>query len=1005
MRKFTILLSVLFITMLTYAQTQLATPTVGVATSITNVGFTANWTPADANALSFDVKVYDATVTLIKTVNVTGAATALAAISGLTASTAYTFTVTAKGDGTTYTNSLESSPASVSTSAAIALTSPVVGTPLLLPSIVGFTAKWTAVTNASSYIVKVYNSTPALVVSVPVTGATTASAAITGLLQGTSYTYTVIAVGDGINYLNSPESSASVVISTLTLLVKEGFSDWTAANASTTLVTNVTKFLYDGVTSGTYTFLNASVTPTQSASAPGSAGRISFAGSSSYLQLPELPTVGDVVINANAGTANNGYKLQYLNAGVWTDATTVIPQQKTIVQTNTSHLTFTEPTTIRIMNGQSGSTNYYDVQVSAYVSPLPALSTPTGVNATSILNQGFTANWTPVTNAISYVVRVSQGSTLITSKVVTGQSSSSAVISGLNSGNNYTFTVYARADNTTYSTSAQCTPVSVATIGLVTPVLQASTNITSSGFTANWTPSANAIGYDVKTYFGTTLVSTTSVTGQSTATASVTGLSMGTSYTYTVTAKGDGITNLDSSPTLSTGIITLQNTLASINTNFGDGTWGLLGNGYTFNSTTVPASGFYPASFSINGIDIAQTLFYNSSLIGPYGEVITNYLKCDKGNLGAMITLPTFASVGEIEIRANNVSTTTDRTFNLQQLISGTWTNVGAGSGGIYTTGLYDLPISQQIMAYKIPITTNTTNAKFRILNTATQSGGINIMQVIVRPAASLPSLAAPTGTLSAANTSSNGFTANWPNVVTNATGYKVNVYSNKLKTLVTSATVPGNASLSLAITGLQADSTYTYGVVGLGDNLTYSDGLILMATTPVITNLAAPIVTGPSNVSLTGSFTANWAAVNNASSYDLTIYDETQTQIGTPINVPAGTLSYNVSVLNSNTSYKYTVTAKGDGVLHLTSVPSAPVYVSLYTGLNNLNENSFITASGKTILTSEIGLIQVFNLQGSKIMETQGVNKLDTNLISGLYMVRFTNQKGQSSLAKVIIK
>ena len=107
--------------MLTYAQTQLATPTVGVATSITNVGFTANWTPADANALSFDVKVYDATVTLIKTVNVTGAATALAAISGLTASTAYTFTVTAKGDGTTYTNSLESSPASVSTSEVIAV--------------------------------------------------------------------------------------------------------------------------------------------------------------------------------------------------------------------------------------------------------------------------------------------------------------------------------------------------------------------------------------------------------------------------------------------------------------------------------------------------------------------------------------------------------------------------------------------------------------------------------------------------------------------------------------------------------------------------------------------------------------------------------------------------------------------------------------------------------------------------------------------------------------------
>jgi len=284
MKKITFFLAVLCMTVLANvsAQTQLGTPTVGAASLITNVGFTANWTQADGNALSFDVKVYDATVTLIRTVNVTGAATALAAINGLTASTAYTFTITAKGDGTIYTNSAESIPASVTTTVAIALTSPVVGSPLLLPSSIGFTAKWSVATSASSYIVNVYNSTPALVVSVPVAGATTVSAAITGLSQGVAYTYTMIAVGDGVNYLNSAESAPSAVITTLTLLLKEGFSDWTAAAANATVPTAFTKLLYNGLTSGTYTYLNTIVTPTQSASAPGSAGRISFAGSSAY---------------------------------------------------------------------------------------------------------------------------------------------------------------------------------------------------------------------------------------------------------------------------------------------------------------------------------------------------------------------------------------------------------------------------------------------------------------------------------------------------------------------------------------------------------------------------------------------------------------------------------------------------------------------------------------------------------------------------------------------------
>lgn len=212
MRKITLLLTIVFTAMLANvskvsAQTVLGTPTGVNSSLITAVGFTANWTPADANAISFDVKVYDVTSTLIKTVNVTGAATATAAITGLTSSTAYTFTLTAKGNGTTFTNSTESSPVSVSTIAFTTLTTPTVGTATRI-TLTGFTASWTAVNNATSYDVNVYDASNVLVTGSPknIIGTTSATLALTGMLiPNTTYTFTVIAKGDNIIYSNSLE--------------------------------------------------------------------------------------------------------------------------------------------------------------------------------------------------------------------------------------------------------------------------------------------------------------------------------------------------------------------------------------------------------------------------------------------------------------------------------------------------------------------------------------------------------------------------------------------------------------------------------------------------------------------------------------------------------------------------------------------------------------------------------------------------------------------------------
>ena len=332
-----------------------------------------------------------------------------------------------------------------------------------------------------------------------------------------------------------------------------------------------------------------------------------------------------------------------------------------------------------------------------------------------------------------------------------------------------------------------------------------------------------------------------------------------------------------------------------------------------------------------------------------------------------------------------------------------TWVAVGPGNTGTAGTYFNNSASLEQIDI--IPIG-GLSNVQFKI--TDPSSGAYTFYAIISRTSVTptMTVLAAPTGSIAASNTSSTGFTATWTNTVTNAIGYKVNVYSNKLKTLVTSVSVSDPNALTLAVTGLQADSTYLYGVVGLGDNVTYSDGYILMGATTVITNLATPVTSSATNVSLTtGSFTANWATVNNASSYDVIIYDETHTQVGTTTNVASGTLSLDVSGLNSNTSYTYTVTAKGNGTSHFDSAPSAPVYVSIYTGLNNLSRNSFITASGKTIITTEIGDLTIYNIQGAKVLDASCTNKLTTNLNTGLYIIRFTSQSGKVVSTKLIVK
>jgi len=95
--------------------TQLTTPTIGSASSISSTGFTANWSDV-SNEIGYTVNVYKTSDNSLVT-SVSAAANATSApITGLSAATSYYYKVVAIGDGDTYTNSNESSAQSIITS-------------------------------------------------------------------------------------------------------------------------------------------------------------------------------------------------------------------------------------------------------------------------------------------------------------------------------------------------------------------------------------------------------------------------------------------------------------------------------------------------------------------------------------------------------------------------------------------------------------------------------------------------------------------------------------------------------------------------------------------------------------------------------------------------------------------------------------------------------------------------------------------------------------------------
>ncbi len=165
-----------------------------------------------------------------------------------------------------------------------------------------------------------------------------------------------------------------------------------------------------------------------------------------------------------------------------------------------------------------------DVTLTGPGGTVTAPAAPTGLTVTGTTTTSVSLSWTGSAGATGY--NVYRGTTMVTSVAGT-----SATVTGLTAGTQYTFNVTATntAGESAHSANVTATTASGSPTVPAAPSGLAVTATTSTSVSLSWNASSGATGYNV--YRGTTKAA--SVTGTS---ATITGLSPSTQYTFNVTA-------------------------------------------------------------------------------------------------------------------------------------------------------------------------------------------------------------------------------------------------------------------------------------------------------------------------------------------------------------------------------------------------------------------------------------------------------------------------------------
>ncbi len=877
----------------------------GVSAAAGNASATVSWTaPGNGGSpiTSYSVTPYIGTSAQTPT-SVSGSSTSTP-ISGLTNGTAYTFTVSA-------TNAIGTSAASTAsnsitpTAGATAPGAPtgVSASPASSQALVS----WTAPANNGGSAITGYVVTPyigsAAQTALTVNNGSAVSAVVSGLSNGSAYTFTVAAtnaVGTGsasaqstavvpedtiLDFSGTPTQSDSGDSNAVNLGVK-----FTASSGGQ--VTGI-RFLKAAANTGTHVGSLWSATGALLAQA-------TFTGESAsgwqtvLFSSPVAITAGTTYVASYLAPAGHYSSSQNGFAAAVTNG----PLQALGNATSANGL-YAYGATSTFPTNSYNATNYWvDVLFAPGSSP-SAPGAPTGVSAAAG-NASATVSWTAPGNGgspiTSYSVTPYIGTSAQTPTSVSG-SSTSTPISGLTNGTAYTFTVSAtNAIGTSAASTASnsITPTAGATApGAPTGV---SASPASSQALVSWTAPANnggsaITGYVVTPYIGSAAQTALTVNNGSAVSAVVSGLSNGSAYTFTVAATnavGTGSASAQSTAVVPEDTI-LDFSGTPTQSDSGDSNAVNLGVKFTASS-----------GGQVTGIRFLKAAANTGTHVGSLWSAT-----------GALLAQATFtgesASGWQTVLFSSPVAITAGTTYVASYLApAGHYSSSQNGFAAAVTNGplqaLGNATSANGLYAYGATSTfpTNSYNATNYWVD------------VLFAPGSSPSAPGAPTGVSAAAGNAS--ATVSWTapgNGGSPITSYSVTPY---IGTSAQTPTSVSGSSTSTPISGLTNGTAYTFTVSATNAIGTSAASTASNSITPTAGATAPGAPTGVSASPASSQALVSWTAPSNNGGSTITSYTITPYLAGTaktPVLVNSGSAtSATVTGLTNGSSYTFAVAA-----------------------------------------------------------------------------------------------
>ena len=806
---------------------------------------------------------------------------------GLRPGTTYRVTLKSIGDGINYLDSDESAYSYITLISAVTLQTPAAFINTIGAS--SFKVSFNALTGAVSYLGKLYSSTGTLISTLP--NLLSGSFVSVGLSSNTSYKFTLTAIGDGINYLSSPESKAETVTTLSPIrFASNAPSVFSIGSRSATL-----NFSYPtGASGALYKIYNAAGTQLIAYQTIAGSG-LPYSATSATATIPNL-------------APNTTYKatLTYIGDGV--TYLNSLPSDP---------VTFSTPG-ILPLQAPTPTISYYSSNAVRLT-----FNTPPASNGTVGTTQG----------AMTVLAKFydSTGTTLITSGITAapGSITSGTIFYGLTPGATYKVTLTAIGDGVLASTSAESEPITFVFTSNSTGTTLGTTslsisNVKQGSAKINFTSITGATRYVVKIYKGSSgnpfLTYPGFISG-----AVASGLQPATSYLASITAVGDGtayLTGAESTkvpfttPALVSSYSTAQ--LLPVTPVVGSQTASSFAVSYVHETGTVTYS---LNLYSATGIllrtltnFVSGTVIQNLSPATKYFVTLTaigdgvNYATATESSQVIALTSISTPTLSQSEVLPTSISVNFETTTS-----ASSYTLYRYASNG--TT--LQATISNYLPNTAISGLTPSTDYKFTVVaigngSTSSNSAASNMI-VISTPA--LVTLSRPVPSI--VTTTSSSVTVSYVGA-SGASSHTLNLY---LSDGVTNVRTISNFASGDVVTGLTSNASYKIGLVAVGDgtsHLTSLESNQISFTTVNQSTLSAPSFT-VSNT--TNSASATFNSISGATSYTAKLFAADGTTLVSVIDsYTSGTL---IAGLISNTKYYIALISVGDGTTHLTSALS----------------------------------------------------------------------------------